>query len=682
MTNPPVAERRPHTVIHHGVSIDDPWAWLRDPGYPTVTDASVLAYLNAENDWFNVWAKPRQTQIDALTAELRGRIVEDDASVPARDGAYDYWWRFETGGQYRLWLRRPAGGGDEQLILSEPALAEGHDYFRLGGLTVSPDGRLLAYATDCDGSERFTLKVRDIATGADIATVATNTIGSPVWAADSSALAWTEVDERWRPWRVRLHRLGQGGDDAVLFAEADIGFRVHVSRSQDRSQWLIVVSDHVTSEVHLVPAAAPLTPPRLVSARSAGREYDVDVRGDTLFIRANDTHPNFRIVRAALATPGDWHEVIAASDRHYIRGLTAFTSYLAISERIAGLDQIRLHLGDGRDHYVAFPEASYTASLGTNAEPDAPVLRLGYSSMVTPNTVFDYDVAAQTLCPRKVQQVPSGYDAGAYETLRLTATARDGTAVPVSVVMRRDFPRDGSGKLHLYGYGAYGIAIPPNFSTSRLSLLDRGIAYAIAHVRGGDDLGYQWYLDGKLQKRTNSFTDFVDCANALIAAGLTRAGHISISGGSAGGELMGAVMNSDAALWCGVVAHVPFVDVLNTMLDASLPLTPGEWPEWGNPIDDKAAFDLIASYSPYDNVTAKAYPPALVTAGLNDPRVTYWEPAKWVAKLRATKADSNLLLLKTNMDAGHGGKSGRFDSLGEIAEEYQFLIEAHDAATR
>jgi len=679
MIKPPIAAIRAHRTTHHGVTLDDPWHWLRDPGYPQVSDPEILAYLSAENGWFETWAAPHKPLIDTLTAELRGRIVEDDSSVPARDGNFDYWWHFETGGQYRIWMRRPASGGDEQLLLSEPACAAGLDYFRLGGLAVSPDGKLLAYAVDDDGAERFTLRVRDIATGTDIATIATNSIGAPVWSADSTSLAWTEVDERWRPWRIRLHSLGATADDAILFEESDIGFRVHVSRSQDRSHWLIVVADHVTSEVHLVPAAAPQTPPRLVSRRQTGREYDVDIRGQSLFIRSNDTHPNFRVARAALATPGDWTEVIAASDRHYIKGVTAFAAYLAISERIDGLDQIRLHLDDGRDHYVAFPEASYTVSLGTNAEPDAPLLRLNYSSMVTPNTVFDYDVAAATLTPRKVQAIPSGYDPGAYQTLRLAATARDGTSVPISVVMRRDFPRDGTGKLHLYGYGAYGIAIPPSFSSSRLSLLDRGFAYAIAHIRGGDDLGYQWYLDGKLQKRTNAFTDFVDCAHALIDTGLAHKGGISISGGSAGGELMGAVMNSDPGLWCGVVANVPFVDVLNTMLDASLPLTPGEWPEWGNPIEDKAAFDLIASYSPYDNITAQAYPPLLVTAGLNDPRVTYWEPAKWVAKLRHVKTDPHTLLLKTNMDAGHGGKSGRFESLGEIAEEFAFLMQAHDA---
>jgi oligopeptidase B len=346
---------------------------------------------------------------------------------------------------------------------------------------------------------------------------------------------------------------------------------------------------------------------------------------------------------------------------------------------------VRLRRDDGSETVIPFAEASYTAGPGSNPEPDAPLLRLNYSSMVTPATVFDYDVAAGTLATRKVQQVPSGYDPGHYATERVTITARDGARVPVSIVYKKGFPRDGSGKLHLYAYGAYGYATPPSFSANRLSLLDRGLAFAIAHIRGGDDLGYQWYLDGKLEQRTNTFNDFVDVARGLNALGWAAPGHISASGGSAGGELMGAIVNSDPELWRAVVAHVPFVDVLNTMLDDSLPLTPGEWSEWGNPITDKAAFELLKSYSPYDNVRARTYPPLLITAGLHDPRVTYWEPAKWAAKLRATKTDSNILLLKTNMGAGHGGKSGRFSALQETAEEYAFILaqfEASDAAPR
>jgi len=491
---------------------------------------------------------------------------------------------------------------------------------------------LLAYAADTSGAERFTLKVRDLATGKDIDTVSEVTVGEPVWASDSKRLAWNEVNENWRSFRVRLHTIGSKAPDAILYEEPDIGFTVRVGLSQDRRQLILAAGDNVTSEVRLVPADNPTAPPVLVAPRKVGREYDVDVRGPTLFVRVNDTHPNFR--------------------------------------------------DDGSDTYVAFPEASYTASLSTNAEADAPLLRLTYTSMVTPTTTFDYDVAAAKLVVRKVQEVPSGYDASRYETVRLMIPARDGTPVPVSVVYAKGFKKDGSGKLHVYGYGAYGYAVPPAFSTKALSLVDRGFAYAIAHIRGGDDLGYQWYLDGKLTKRTNTFNDFVDVTKGLIAAGFAKAGNVSASGGSAGGELMGAIVNANPELYRAIVADVPFVDVLNTMLDTSLPLTPGEWPEWGNPIKDPAAFDLLRSYSPYDNVTAKAYPAMLITGGLNDPRVTYWEPAKWAAKLRATKTDDNLLLLKINMGAGHGGKSGRFEALTETAEAYAFILTQFDPAAR
>ncbi len=678
---PPIAEKRPHSRIWHGETLEDPLFWLKDPGYPVISDPDILAYVEAENRWFETEMAPLQPLRDRIFAELQGRVQPDEQSVPVRDGDFDYWWRFDPGAQYRTWLRRAAAGGDEAVILGETLLAAGHEYFRLAGCRISPDGRLLAYATDTSGDERFTLKVRDLASGADIAVVTSHSVGVPVWTADSAALAWTEVNENWRRIRIRLHRLGSTGEDAVLYEETeDKGFGVSIGRSQDRRWLILMTSDHVTSEIRLVPSDAPLTPPLLVRERQPGVEYDLDVRGDTIFIRANDDHANFRIATAPLSAPGDWTTLIASSDRHYIRGLTAFASYLAISERVDGLDAVRLVWPDGRQRHVTLPEASYTVSIGNNPQPDAPLLRLNYSSMVTPATVFDHDVAADTLITRQVQQVPSGYDANLYATERLNITARDGTMVPVSLVYKKGFPRDGSGPLHLYGYGAYGIAIPPSFSANRLSLLDRGVAYAIAHVRGGDDLGYDWYLAGKLERRANTFTDFVDVARGLAAAGWAREGGISASGGSAGGELMGAVANTDPGLWRAIVADVPFVDVLNTMLDDSLPLTPGEWPEWGNPITDKAAFDLIRSYSPYDNVTAQAYPPLLVTAGLNDPRVTYWEPAKWVARLRSVKTDSNPLLLKTNMGAGHGGKSGRFSALEEIADEFAFILHQHGIA--
>ena len=679
MTQPPVAARIPHTATHHGIVRDDPYDWLRDPGYPKVDDAAILAHLAAENAAFDTWLAPHGDLVDTLFAELKGRVKDDDAGVPVRDGDWDYWWRFEPGGQYRVWLRAPASGGEAAIILSEPVEAAGKEYFRLAGISVSPDGTRAAWTADDDGSERFKLFIRDLATGADTL-VATTAIGIAVWAADSASLAWTEVNDAWRPFRVRLHRLGgvssNGADDAILYEEADASFFVGLDRSTDRSHFLITAADHVTSEVRLIPAADPLAAPVVVRPRTTGVEYDVDIRGEMLFVRTNDAHANFRLATAPLASAGDWRDLIPGDDRVYRRGLTAFASYLALSERVDGLDGVRLVFPDGSERRIAFPEASFTVGIASNPEADAPLLRLSYSSMVTPATVYDYDVAADALIVRKVQTVPSGYDASGYRTERLFATASDGTRVPVSVVYPVGFPRDGSGKLHLYGYGAYGLAIPPSFSASRLSLLDRGIAYAIAHVRGGDDMGYRWYLDGKLDKRTNTFTDFVAAAHALIAAGFARAGRVSISGGSAGGTLMGVVANSDPALWAAVVADVPFVDVLGTMLDGSLPLTPIEWPEWGNPIASAEVYAAIAAYSPYDNVAAQDYPPILVTAGLNDPRVTYWEPAKWVAKLRAHKTDGNPLLLKVNMGAGHGGKSGRFEALRETAEEFAFILTA------
>ena len=384
----------------------------------------------------------------------------------------------------------------------------------------------------------------------------------------------------------------------------------------------------------------------------------------------------WRLCTASIDAPGEWHELIAPSRHFYMTGVACFQDYFVVEGREDGLDQVEIHRYDPHiaPRRVLFPEASYAAGLGSNPEWDSPKLRMGYESMVTPGTVFDYDVATGELETLKVQEIPSGYEAAKYATERLKITARDGTQVPVSIVYPRDFPRDGSRPLFLYAYGAYGMAIPPGFSTGRLSLLDRGFAYAIAHIRGGDDLGQDWYHQGKLDKRTNTFNDFVDVAKGLIAAGWTSAGRIATAGRSAGGELMGAIVNSDPELWGAVIADVPFVDVLNTMMDADLPLTPGEWPEWGNPITDKAAFELIRSYSPYDNVRPQSYPPLFISGGLNDPRVTYWEPAKWAAKLRATKTDDNVLLLKTNMGAGHGGKSGRFESLREAAEEHAFVL--------
>ena len=675
LTTPPLAAKIPSSTTHHGITVTDDYAWLRDPGYPEVTDKAVLDHLKAENAWFDARMASQQGRIDALFKEMRARIKEADKSVPQKDGDYLYWIEFEEGAEYKKWWRRPVAGGADQLILDEVALAQGHEYFRLGALSVSANGRLLAYAIDDNGSERFTARIKDLTTGELLPDEIPGTLSSLVWVAGDKGLVYSLANEQWRTDNARLHWLGQPLDtDIELYHEDDEGFRVGSSLSANE-EWLIIgSSDHETSEVRLVPAADPLARPILVRPRQTGVEYDVDLRGDTLFIHANDTHENFRLATAPLADPGNWTTLIEGSDAFYLTGFDLFRDFYVIEGRRAGLDQIEVRYYDdpARIEPIVFPEASYSAGLGDNPEWAVDTLRLSYESMVSPASVLDYSVAARTLTTLKVQEIPSGYDASLYVTERLEIPARDGTAIPVSVVMRRD--RVGAGPLHLYGYGAYGIAIEPGFSTTRLSLVDRGFAYAIAHIRGGDDLGRAWYKAGKLERRTNTFTDFVDVANGLIARGLTQAGRISISGGSAGGELMGAVINSDPGLWGAVVAHVPFVDVLATMLDPTLPLTPGEWPEWGNPIEDKAAFELIRSYSPYDQVRAQDYPPLLVTAGLNDPRVTYWEPAKWVAKLREMKTDRNELLLKTNMGAGHGGKSGRFESLKETAEEFAFIL--------
>lgn len=674
-TAPPVAAKKPHTFTHHGVTIEDPYNWLRDPGYPEVKDAEVLAHLEAENAWFEARMKPLQPTVETLLAEMRGRIKEADKSVPQKDGDWLYWIEYEEGAEYKKWWRRPVGGGPDELILDEVALAEGKEYFRLGALSVSSDGKLLAWAVDDNGSERFTARIKVIDTGEVLPDVIPGTLSALVWAAGDKALVYSLANAQWRTDNARLHWLGTPVEsDVELYHEDDEGFRVSAGLSAN-DEWLVIsTSDHETSEVRLVPAADPLATPLLVKARQTGVEYDVDVRGETLFIHTNDTHENFRLATAPLANPGEWTTLIEGTEDFYLTGFDLFRDFYVVEGRVRGLDRIEVRYYDdpARIEPIAFPEASYEASLGDNPEWAMDKLRVSYESMTSPASVYDYHVAEGRLELLKTQEIPSGYDASLYDTARLEITARDGTAVPVSVVWRKG--REVGGPLYLYGYGAYGIAIGPGFSTTRLSLIDRGFAYAIAHIRGGDDLGRRWYKAGKLQQRTNTFNDFVDVAKGLIAEGFTEAGKIAIAGGSAGGELMGAVINSDPELWGAVAAHVPFVDVLATMLDEDLPLTPGEWPEWGNPIEDKAAFELIRSYSPYDQVRAQAYPPMLVTAGLNDPRVTYWEPAKWVAKLRELKTDSNELLLKTNMGAGHGGKSGRFEGLRETAEEFAFIL--------
>ncbi len=678
---PPRAEKRAHSFTHHGITVTDDYAWLRDAQYPIVDDADILAHLNAENAYFEAHMAAQKPLIDGLYTEMRARIKEEDSSVPQRSGPYLYWSSFEEGAEYRKYWRKLAdGSGADECILDETELAKGLDYFSINAFSISRDHRLLAYSYDDDGSERFTIRIKDLASGALLPDAIEGTLSDVVWAADNASFLYCPANEQWRTEVALLHRLGTDpADDVELYREADAGFRVDVGETSSERFLVIATGDHETSEIRLIPAEDPTAAPIVVSPRQKGREYSVEEHEDTLYILTNDTHINFRLATAPMTAPAQWTTLIAGSDAVYLTGFTAFKRFYVLDLREDGLDQIEVRYYDdqARVERIAFPEASYDASMGSNPEWDQDTLRLGYTSMVTPHTVFDYDVAGRGLTTLKVQEVPSGYDPTLYTTERVMVQARDGAMVPVSILYRKDRkgPREGgNAPLFQYGYGAYGIAIAPSFSTTRFSLVDRGYAFAIAHIRGGDDMGRRWYLDGKLTRRTNSFNDFVDVARGLIDQGFVSKGRIAISGGSAGGELMGAVINSDPDLWGAVVAHVPFVDVLNTMLDETLPLTPGEWPEWGNPVEDKAAFELIQSYCPYTNVRAQAYPPMMVTAGLNDPRVTYWEPAKWVAKLREVKTDDFILLSKTNMGAGHGGKSGRWESLKETAEEFGFIL--------
>ena len=681
---PPVAEKRAHTYTVHGITVEDPYDWLYDKSYPVVDDEDVLNHVKAENAYFEAKMEGQKALTEALFTEMRARIKEDDSTVPQKDGDYIYWSEFEEGAQYRKHYRKPAAGGEAELLIDENKLAEGLEYFSLGAASVSQSGRFLAYSTDTSGGERYTARIKDLTTGEHLPDVIENLRGGLVWVANDTALVYGPSTEEWRTLEAKLHVIGTPAtSDVTLYKEEDQSFGVGTGLTAQEDWLIIATGDNETSEVRLVPAANPTATPILVRPRKKGVEYSVDVRDGELWVLTNDDHINFRLAKAKLESPGDWQTVIAGSDDFYLTDFDLFKGFFITEGRLNGLDQIQLrqYAAPTEVTPITFPEPSYTAGLSNNPEYDVATLRLSYQSMVTPGTVYDYDVKTGGLTTLKTQEIPSGYDPSKYVSERLTVTARDGTQVPVSVLMRRDRAEilkqagiEGPGPLHLYAYGAYGYAVPPGFSTTRLSLVDRGFAYAIAHIRGGDDLGRRWYLQGKLFERMNTFNDFVDAGRGLIAKGYTAQGKVTASGGSAGGELMGAVINQDPSQYGAVVAHVPFVDVVNTMLNEKLPLTPGEWQEWGNPITDKAAFAYMLSYSPYDQVAAKAYPPLMVTAGLNDPRVTYWEPAKWVAKLRELKTDDNLLVMKTNMGAGHGGQSGRWNSLKETAEVFAFIL--------
>lgn len=682
---PPMAERRPLFSVRHGVELVDEYAWLRAPNWqevmrdPAVLDPQIRAYLEAENAHTEAALEDTNALQTALFAEMKARIKEDDSSVPSPDGPFEYFSSHVTGGQYPRLNRQPRGGGPDQVLIDGNLEAEGKPYWQLGAAAHSPDHRYLAYAVDDKGSELFTIRIRDMATGQDLPDAIPDTRSAIVWARDNRTIFYVRLDDNHRPLFVYRHRLGTPADaDVLVYEETDKGYYVGVGQTQSGRFITIDAHDHQTNEVYLIDAERPENALQLVAAREHGHEYSVDHHGDRLFIMTNSGGAeDFRICEAPVADPRmeNWREILPHKLGLLILDIVAFAGHLVRLEREDSLPRIVIRrIADGAEHSIAFDEEAYSLGMSPGYEFDTTTLRFTYSSMTTPAQVYDYDMEQRTRVLRKTQEVPSGHNPADYVTRRVLAPAPDGQTVPVSVLYRKDTPLDGSAPLFLYGYGAYGITIPASFATTRLSLVDRGFVFAIAHIRGGKDKGYRWYTDGKLKNKVNTFTDFIAAGEYLTKEKYTSRRRIVANGGSAGGMLMGVVANMAPDLFLGVIADVPFVDVLNTMLDESLPLTPPEWPEWGNPIESKEDFDIIRSYSPYENVAAKAYPHIFAYAGLTDPRVTYWEPAKWIARLRHLNTSSNMVLLKTNMEAGHGGASGRFEQLKEVAIDYAFSL--------
>jgi len=676
---PPIAKTVPVSTTLFGDTRTDPYAWLRDR-----TDPDTIKYLEAENAYTKSMMKSTEELQSKLYAEMLARIKQTDLSVPVKREEYFYYTRTEEGKQYGIYCRKKGSlESAEEILLDGNVLGEGQKYFRVGNFAVSPNHRLLAYSVDFEGDEMYTIRVLDLETRVLLADEIPNTYYTLEWANDNRTFFYTTLDAAKRPHQVYRHTLG-AADNSLIYQEHDERYTLALEKTSSREFILINIGSSLTSEVRYVNAGRPYEPFETVLPRVQGVEYDLTHHlgqsGDSFYIRTNDNARTFRVVRAPVSDSSrpNWQDFLPKRDRITVESVHAFRDYLAIEERDRGLSQVRIHhFPTGQDHTIEFPEPVYSADLGPNAEFDTKTLRFHYTSLVTPACVFDYDMETRGRVLKKQQEVLGGYDPGQYQSERVYAKAADGTEVPISIVYKKGFHRDGSAPLLLYGYGSYGISIDPTFSSDRLSLLDRGIVYAIAHIRGGGDLGKPWHEDGRLLVKMNTFTDFIASAEYLIAEKYTSSARLAIMGGSAGGLLMGAVANLRPDLFALIVANVPFVDALNTELDATLPLTVGEWEEWGNPAE-KQYYDYIKSYAPYENVEAKAYPKILVTAGLNDPRVSYWEPAKWVAKLRALKKNNGLLLLKTEMGSGHFGASGRYERWKEIAFNYAFILHALD----
>ncbi|GAA1774962.1 S9 family peptidase [Luedemannella helvata] len=676
--SPPAPKRVPQVRTHHGDEVVDEYAWLADKD-----DPDTVAYLTAENDWTDARTEHQSALRETLFNEIKRRTKETDLSVPARKGGYWYYSRTVEGKQYAIHCRLVADPGQvvppsidaggplpgEEILLDGNALAGDSPFFSLGTFDVSPDGTLLAYSVDLTGDERFTLRIKDLRTGELLPDELTEVFYGSAWAKDGSVLFYQTVDDAWRPHRVWRHVLGTPREsDEIAYEEPDERFWVGIGLTRSEEYLLIDVHSKVTSEVFVVPAAAPLDPPRSVAPRRQGVEYGVehDPAGKRFLIMHNDGAEDFALAWTPADAPGAWEPLIPHVKGVRLLDVDAFASHLVVSLRRDGLTGLRVIPADGDEYEITFPEPIYTVGLDANPEFDTATIRLHYSSLVSPDSIYDYDLRTRAMVLRKQRPVLGGYDPTQYEQHREWAVAPDGTKVPISLICRVGTPRDGSAPAVLYGYGSYEASMDPWFSIARLSLVDRGVIFAVAHVRGGGELGRHWYDDGKLLRKKNTFTDFIACARHLAASGWTSADRLVARGGSAGGLLVGAVANMAPDAFAGIVAQVPFVDALTTILDPSLPLTVTEWEEWGNPLEDPEVYAYMKSYTPYENVTDVRYPAILAMGSLNDTRVLFHEPAKWIARLRAVAPSGNYLL-KTEMGAGHGGPSGRYDSWREEA---------------
>lgn len=677
--NPPIAEKKEHLRIIHGDTVQDDYYWMYDYFGKGPDSTLVVNYLKAENAYLDTVMSETAGFQKALFNEMKGRIKETDESVPMYKNGYYYYTRTEEGKEYYKYCRKKGSlEAQEEILLDVDKMAEGHSYYAIGGVSISEDNKLMAYGVDEVSRRQYTIYFKNLETGEIYKESILNTSGGSTWADDNKTIFYTSKNPvTLLSEKIKRHVLGTDvSADVTVYEEKDKSNYIGVGKTKNRKYIFIQSQATMSSETFYIEADKPTSAFKSFQPRMKDVLYDITPLEDKFLITTNMDAKNFRVMQCPLDKTGveNWTEYIPHREDVLLEGIDEFRDFIVIEERKEGLMQLRIrHLSDGKEHYIDFGEPTYMAYTSSNPEYDSHVVRYGYTSLTTPSSTFDYNMQTQEKTLMKEREVVGGYNKENYQTERLYATAKDGTKVPISLVYKKGFQKDGRSPLLLYGYGSYGASMDASFSSNRLSLLDRGFVYAIAHIRGGQEMGRQWYEDGKLQKKKNTFTDFIDCGEFLIAEKYAGKGHLYASGGSAGGLLIGAVINMKPEIWNGVIAAVPFVDVVNTMLDESIPLTTNEFDEWGNP-KNKEAYDYMKSYSPYENVEKKNYPNILVTTGLHDSQVQYFEPAKWVAKLRDMKTDDNILLLKTNMEFGHGGASGRFDYLNDVALEYAFLF--------